>query len=382
MENDKGSVAGICGAGRSDSRPCRLYETRPQGSGGVERRAHLIPMTIEEAKKVLEIEAQGILNLVDRVGPDFEKAVDMILNAKGRVILTGMGKSGLIGRKITATLNSTGTPSLFLHPGEAIHGDLGMVTSEDIVLAISNSGQTTEINTILPILKEMGTKIISFTGALDSPMAEGSDVAIDVGVEREACPMGLAPTASTTAALAMGDALAVALLNRRRFDRNDFRKFHPGGSLGERLATLVKEVMLTDDHIPMVSLGSKLRHAIHEMDSKKIGATLVVDQGQKLMGIITDGDLRRTLLMRENIHDMKVEEVMSPSPKVIGGDQTAAEALGIMELFAITLLVIVDRQKRVKGVVHLHDLLGREEFRVNGGSKHTPRSHCRPDYAA
>jgi arabinose-5-phosphate isomerase len=333
-------------------------------------------MVIEQAREVLKIEAHGILSLVEKVGTEFEKTVELILNARGRVILTGMGKSGLIGRKISSTLNSTGTPSLFLHPAEAIHGDLGMVTPDDIILAISNSGQTSEINAILPILKEMGAKIIAFTGGLNSPMAGHSDVVIDVGVEREACPMGLAPTASTTAALAMGDALAVALINRRRFNRNDFRFFHPGGSLGERLSVKVKEVMLTDDHIPMVPLGSKVRQAIEEIDTKDIGATLVVDKDKKLAGIISDGDLRRALLKQENIQKRFVEDIMSPAPKTIDEEQTAAEALGIMELYEITHLVIVDGHNRVKGIVHLHDLLGRKEFRVNGGISRTTRA-CR-----
>ncbi|MCP4669519.1 MAG: KpsF/GutQ family sugar-phosphate isomerase [Deltaproteobacteria bacterium] len=324
-------------------------------------------MVIEQAKEVLKIEAESILSLIDRVGREFEKAVDMILEAKGRTILTGIGKSGLIGRKIAATLNSTGTPSLFLHPTEAIHGDLGMVTRDNIVIALSNSGQTREINTILPILREMGGKIIAFTGALNSTMAKLSDVVIDVGVEREACAIGLAPTASTTAALAMGDALAVALISRRHFNREDFKKFHPGGSLGERLGVKVREVMLTDDRVPMVPLDAKVERAVQEINAKKIGATLVVDENQKLAGMITDGDLRRALMTKKSILRMRVSEMMSPSPKIIDEDRTAAEALGLMELNAITHLVIVDRQNRVKGVVHLHDLLGREEFRINGG---------------
>lgn len=338
-------------------------------------------MVIEQAREVLKIEAQGILSLVDRVGPEFEKTVEMILKAKGRVILTGMGKSGLVARKIAATLNSTGTPSLFLHPAEAIHGDLGMVTRDDIVLAISNSGQTAEINAILPILKNIGARIIAFSGNLDSPMAKGCDVLIDVGVEREACPMGLAPTASTTAALAMGDALAVALINRRHFSQDDFRRFHPGGGLGNRLGTKVKDVMLTDDHIPMVSAGSSVQQAIEEINAKKIGATLVIDKDKRLIGIICDGDLRRALLKRKSIHKMRVEDIMSPSPKTVDENQTAAEALGIMELYSITHLVNVDRGNRVKGIVHLHDLLGREEFRINGGLGCTPGPDRRTDHS-
>ncbi len=338
-------------------------------------------MLIDQVKEVLEIEAQAIADLADRVGPEFEKAVQMILKAKGRVILTGMGKSGLVGRKISATLNSTGTPSLFLHPAEAIHGDLGMVTKNDVILAISNTGQTSEINNILPIIRKMGTKIIAFTGTLDSPMAAESDVVIDVGVEREACPMGLAPTSSTTAALAMGDALAVVLINARRFDKKDFRKLHPGGGLGERLAITLKEVMFTDDHVPKVVLGSRVEQAIKEIDSKGIGATLVVDGKGKLSGIITDGDLRRILTKRKTIHKLKVEEIMSLAPKTVEEDQTAAEALGIMELYGITHLVILDREKKVKGMVHLHDLLGREEFKLNGSSVSSTGTHRRPHNA-
>jgi arabinose-5-phosphate isomerase len=333
-------------------------------------------MVIDQAKEVLKIEAQSILKLVERIGPEFEDAVDLILNAKGRVILTGMGKSGLIGRKIAATLNSTGTPSLFLHPAEAIHGDLGMVTVDDIVLAVSNSGQTDEVNNILPALKAMGARLMAFTGRIDSPMASVCDIVINVGVEKEACPMGMAPTASTTAALAMGDALAVALMNRRRFNEDDFKKFHPGGSLGERLSINVKQVMLTDDRIPMVPLGSTVQRAIEEINTKGIGATLVIEDDRILAGIISDGDLRRALLKKQNIGEMRVEEIMSPSPKTIDENQTTAEALGVMELCAITHLVIVDSQKRVKGILHLHDILGREKFTVNGGldgSKGTSR---------
>jgi arabinose-5-phosphate isomerase len=330
---------------------------------------------IEEAREVLKIEAESILSLVDRIGAEFEEAVDILFRAKGRIILTGMGKSGLIGRKISATLNSTGTPSMFLHPGEAIHGDLGTVTRDDIVMAISNSGQTREINAILPILKQMGTKIISLTGCVDSPMAVESDIVIDVSVEREACPLGLAPTASTTAALALGDALAVVLINRRRFNRRDFRRFHPGGSLGERLSIKVKEVMLTDDHVPTVLKSTRVQDAIREIDTKKVGATLVVDEEKKLHGIITDGDLRRALIRSKTIHDELAQDIMSGSPKTIGEEQTAAEALALMEVNGITHLVIVDRHHRVRGLVHLHDLLGREEFRIHAGGEGASGPH-------
>jgi arabinose-5-phosphate isomerase len=322
---------------------------------------------IEQVKEVLKIEAQGILDLMDRVGPEFEDAVKMILRAKGRVILTGMGKSGLVGRKISATLNSTGTPSLFMHPAEAIHGDLGMVTKDDIVLAISNSGTTQEINKLLPIIKQMGARIISFTGGLNSPMAKVSDVIIDVGVEREACPMGLAPTTSTTATLAMGDALAVVLIKLRQFSQKDFKRFHPGGNLGDRLTTKVKEVMFTDDNMPVVKAGTLVKEAIMEIDTKGIGATIVVDNENRLLGILTDGDLRRALIRQKDIHTMKVEDVMTVAPKSIDEESSAAEALGVMDLYGITHLVVLDRENKLKGVLHLHDLLGREDFKLNGG---------------
>jgi arabinose-5-phosphate isomerase len=324
-------------------------------------------MIQEQAKDVLKIEAQGILDLIDRVGPEFEKAVQIIIKAKGRIILTGMGKSGLVGRKISSTLSSTGTPSIFLHPAEAIHGDLGMVTRDDVIIALSNGGHTQEINRILPIIKrDMGAKIISLTGDPSSPMARMSDVVINVGVEREACPIQMAPTTSTTAALAMGDAIAVVLMKLRNFNRRDFKKYHPGGSLGERLSTKVREVMFTDDNIPVVSVGTQVYEAIMEMDSKGIGATVVVDGERVVKGILTDGDLRRALMRQNDIHGLKVEEVMTPSPRTIDENLSAAEALGIMELYGITHLIILDRENCLKGIIHLHTLLGREEFRLNG----------------
>lgn len=324
-------------------------------------------MILEQAKDVLKIEAQGILDLIDRVGPEFEKAVQIIIKAKGRIILTGMGKSGLVGRKISSTLSSTGTPSIFLHPAEAIHGDLGMVTRDDVIIALSNGGHTQEINRILPIIKrDMGAKIISLTGDPSSPMARMSDVVINVGVEREACPIQMAPTTSTTAALAMGDAIAVVLMKLRNFNRKDFKKYHPGGSLGERLSTKVREVMFTDDNIPVVSAGTQVYEAIIEMDSKGIGAAVIVDGERIVKGILTDGDLRRALMRQNDIHGLKVEEVMTPSPRTIDENLSAAEALGIMELYGITHLIILDRENRLKGIIHLHTLLGREEFRLNG----------------
>ncbi len=329
-------------------------------------------MIIEQAREVLKIEAQGILDLIDRIGPEFEKAVQIIVKSRGRVIITGMGKSGLVGRKISATMSSTGTPSIFMHPAEALHGDLGMVTREDVVLAISNGGHTQEINKILPMIKkDMGAKIISFTGNVESPMARMSDAVIDVKVEREACPITMAPTTSTTAALAMGDAMAVVLMKLRRFGQKDFKRFHPGGTLGERLGTRVREVMFTGDNVPVVKTGTKVYDAIMEIDSKGIGVTVVVDDEKRVQGILTDGDLRRALMTQESIYSLIVDDVMTLSPRGIDENMSAAEALGIMELYQITHLVIIDEEKRLKGILHLHDILGKEEFRLNGGLQST-----------
>jgi arabinose-5-phosphate isomerase len=333
-------------------------------------------MILEQAREVLKIEARSILALAKRIGPDFERGIEMILASKGRVIVTGIGKSGLVGRKIAATLNSTGTLSVFLHPAEAIHGDLGMVSSTDVILAISNSGRTSEINTILPILREMGAKIIGLIGRPDSPMAGFCHVVIDVGVEREACPMGLAPTASTTATLAMGDAIAVVLLSRRHFKQEDFRRFHPGGSLGERLATKVREIMFVGDNLPVVKDQSLVEEALNEINNKGIGACLVVSEDMSLEGIITDGDIRRAVLDTPFIHKKKACEIMSPRPKTIDENQTMAEALALMELHEITHLAILDRMGKVKGIVHLHDILGREAFRLNGGFQFAAGSDC------
>jgi arabinose-5-phosphate isomerase len=321
---------------------------------------------IQQAREVLQIEAQGVLDLIERIGPEFEQAVEMILNSKGRVIFTGIGKSGIVGRKIMATLNSTGTPSLFLHPVEAVHGDLGVVTADDIVIAISNSGYTKELVNILPILKNLGVKLIAFCGDPESPLAKESHLFINVGVEREACPLGLAPTTSTTAALAMGDALAVVLINRKQFNRKDFKRFHPGGSLGDRLSIKIKEVMFTGDRIPLVALDQTVRETIFEIDKKKLGASLVVDNSLVLLGIVTDGDIRRALLHWKDIMELKVAKIMSKSPKMIDEEKNVSEAITLMEHNAITVLPVVDKIKRVKGIVHLHGLLGGKELRLNG----------------
>jgi len=318
-------------------------------------------MSIEQAKKVLRIEADAIARLIDRLDENFDMAVDLIMNCKGRVVVTGMGKSGHIANKIAATLASTGTPALFLHPAEGIHGDLGMVTKGDLVIALSNSGETEELSRMLPSLKRIGIKIIALTGNLESTLARNSDVVIYVGVKEEACPLGLAPTASTTATLAMGDALAVVLLNRKGFREEDFACFHPGGSLGKRLLLRVRDIMHTGDAVPKVSVDTLIKDAIYEISSKKMGVTAVLDLAGKLLGVISDGDLRRwmerTEKTGENLLAKKAREIMTKDPKVIAKDALAAEAMAIMENSSITCLMILDADRRPEGVIHLHDLL-------------------------
>jgi arabinose-5-phosphate isomerase len=315
----------------------------------------------EQAKKVLRIEAAAVAALIDRIDESFERAVELILKCKGRVVVTGMGKSGLIGKKIAATLASTGTPALFLHPAEGIHGDLGMVTRGDAVIALSNSGETEELSRMLPSLKRLGIRIIALTGNSESTLANNSDVVINVGVKEEACPLGLAPTASTTAALAMGDALAVALLDQRGFREEDFACFHPGGTLGKKLLLRVRDLMHTGNEVPVVSETTLIKDAIYEISSKKMGVTAVVSADGKLTGVISDGDLRRwmekTEKTGENLLAKKTEEIMTRHPKVANKDSLAAEAVAIMEKHAITCLIVTDSLARPEGVIHLHDLL-------------------------
>ncbi|MBW2090765.1 MAG: KpsF/GutQ family sugar-phosphate isomerase [Deltaproteobacteria bacterium] len=321
-------------------------------------------MVIKEAQEVLRIEAEGILALIDRIGPEFTEAVELIYNSNGRVIVTGIGKSGIVGRKIAATLNSTGTPALSLHPVEALHGDLGMVTSSDILLALSHSGET-EVNEIVPIVRAQGVKVIAMTGNMESTLARNADLILDVGVAREACPLGLAPTASTTAATAMGDALAVALINRRQFNSDDFKRFHPGGNLGERLSLQVKEVMTTGPRVPSVNGQTLLSDALPVMNESKLGVLLVVDGKNKLKGIFTDGDLRRCLTKYENVRQLKMLKIMTRKPKAISENYLAVEALEIMQKHEITILPIVESSGKLKGVVHLHALLGKGKFKFD-----------------
>ncbi len=318
---------------------------------------------LDLAREVLTIEAEGLTTLIAKLDDSFVQAVDLIYQAKGRVIVTGVGKSGIVARKLVATFNSTGTPALFLHPVEAMHGDLGMVSAADVVLALSYSGETRELTILIPSLERLSAPLIAMTGRLDSTLGRLARVAIDTGVPREACPLGLAPTASTTAMLAMGDALAVVLLTKRGFQASDFQRFHPGGSLGERLTLAISEVMLTGERVPLTALSHPLALAIEEMDAKRLGVTLVVDGRGTLKGIITDGDLRRALKKWGNLQDKKVKEVMTPKPRNIGPGALASQALELMEHQAITVLPVVDEAQKVLGIVHLHDLLGRGDFK-------------------
>ncbi len=320
-------------------------------------------MPIQQAKKVLKIEAEGILSLIDRLGPDFEMAIDLIMACPSRVILSGIGKSGIIGQKIAATLNSTGTSSFFLHPVEAMHGDLGTVDPRDVVVAISNSGETAELNILLASLKTRSIKIIGMTGKTDSSLARHADAVLDVSVAKEACTLGLAPTASTTAALAMGDALAMVLLDRKKFRVSDFRRNHPGGSLGERLKVNVSAVMLTGAHIPQVTPSASLRETIAVLNKKNLGAVLIIDEQEKVVGIITDGDIRRLVAKTADLDRRQAAEDMTPMPKTIKENLLAADALSIMQQHEITILPVTDRHDRLTGILHLHDLLGKGEFR-------------------
>lgn len=320
-------------------------------------------MSIQEAQKVFLIEEQGLAAVRERIGEEFEKAVDMLFHCSSRVVITGIGKSGIIGQKIAATLNSTGTPSFFLHPVEAMHGDLGMVMPTDVVIAISYSGGTTELNGLMGSLQKRGVAIIAMTGGLHSILAEAADLVLDIGVPMEACPLGLAPTASTTATLAMGDALAVVLLQKKHFLAADFRKNHPGGSLGERLKVKVREVMLTGDAVPRVNGEAPAAKAIEVLNEKNIGAVLIMGAGEKILGIVTDGDVRRSIVENKVLATLRAVDIMTPDPVAIDGSMLAADALSIMQRHEITVLPIVKEGGGLAGILHLHDLLGKGEFR-------------------
>lgn len=321
-------------------------------------------MSISEAKEVVRIEAEALMSMLEQIDGEFDKAVDLIMNCPSRVIITGIGKSGIIGQKISATLNSTGTSSFFLHPVEAMHGDLGIVDANDIILAISYSGETSELKLLLPTFASRGNKLIALTGNLDSSLAKAADAVLNAKVPREACPMGLAPTASTTASLAMGDALAVVLLNKKQFKESDFRRNHPGGSLGERLKAKVSEVMLTGEAIPLISKQTQLTEAINILNTRNLGAVIMVDEKNHSIGILTDGDIRRLVVKLASLKDKSALEVMTASPKTIREDRLAADALSIMQRHEVTILPVVNTENEVIGILHLQDLLGKGEFRV------------------
>jgi len=307
------------------------------------------------AREVLRVEAHAVAALVDRVDADFQRAVDLLLACTGRVVVGGVGKSGHIGRKIAATLASTGTPALFVHAAEAAHGDLGMVTSRDVFLGMSYSGETAELLTIVPVIKRDGVPMIAMTGNAGSSLARHADVHLSVYVEKEACPLNLAPTSSTTAMLALGDALAIACLDARGFSSEDFARSHPGGALGRRLLTRVSDIMRTGDAVPRVPLGASVMEAVHEITAKKIGMTAVVDDGGHAAGIFTEGDLRRLLERVGDVRTLRVADVMTPAPLSIGPGALAAEAARILDSTLRNQLLVVD-QGRLVGALHLHDL--------------------------
>ncbi len=312
------------------------------------------------ARKVLQTEADAILALIDRLDDRFDLAIRILMECRGRVIVTGMGKSGIICRKIAATLSSTGTPAFFLHPAEAIHGDLGVIQADDVVVALSNSGETDELVRLLETIKRLGARLITITGNCVSTLAEASDVALDCHVSEEACPMNLVPTASTTAALALGDALAMTLLVAKGFREEDFASLHPGGKLGKRLMR-AGQLMHAGDKAPIVTTTTPMQEVVHEMSRKGLGMTCVVDAG-RLAGIITDGDLRRHMSASVNLLDLTAADVMTRNPVTIDRTTLAAEVLNILEQRKITSIVVVDGNQRVEGVVHLHDLWRTEMF--------------------
>ena len=311
---------------------------------------------LERAREVLEIEAEAVARLKDRLNGDFAEAVHLIVNCKGRIVVTGMGKSGAVARKIAGTLASTGSPAMFLHPAEGVHGDLGMVTSQDVVIALSNSGETDELNAILPVLKRIGAKMIGLVGRMDSTVAKASDVALDVSVEKEACPLGLAPTASTTAAMALGDALALCVMEERKFTVEDYAVLHPAGTIGRRLTLTVADVMRTDDRLAVVPDTQLVRDVLFAITKAGAGAAVVVDKDGRVAGLITDGDVRRHMLADEACLSRAAAEIMTRNPHVIAPDQFATEGLRILELFKIGEIPVLDSDRRPVGMLMLKDL--------------------------
>jgi arabinose-5-phosphate isomerase len=312
------------------------------------------------ARDVLDIEADAVRGLRDRLDGSFVGAVDLILSCRGRVVVSGIGKSGHIGRKLAATLASTGTPAFFVHPAEASHGDLGMVTADDVFVALSNSGESEELVSILPLVKRLGAKLVAMTGRPASTLAKLSDVHLYAGVEKEACPLNLAPTASTTAALALGDALAVAVLDARGFGADDFARSHPGGALGRRLLTYVRDVMRTGDQVPFVHEAATVRDALFQITAKRLGMTAIVDQDACVTGIFTDGDLRRVLEKDGDFRNLPIAAVMTKGPRTIGPDQLAVEAVELMERYRINQLLVVDAAGKLVGALNMHDLFSKK----------------------
>lgn len=314
-------------------------------------------LTIQKAKEVIRVEAEAVAALSSRIGATFVNAVELIFECKGRVIVTGVGKSGLVARKIAATLASTGTAAFFIHAAEGLHGDLGVVREEDVILIVTKSGETNEITGLIPQLKNIGVKLITITGTLDTALTKVSDIVLDASVKEEACPHDLAPTASSTAALVLGDALAVALLERRGFTMEDFASIHPGGNLGKKLLTRMEDLMYTGEQIPIMNEDSLFKDVILEMNRKRFGAVCIVDDKGKLKGIITEGDLRREIEKGEAILQSKASLMMSTEPKVVSSRTLATEALAILEEHNILQIITVDKEQKPIGMVHLHDLL-------------------------
>jgi arabinose-5-phosphate isomerase len=312
---------------------------------------------IAKAKNVIRIEAEAVSKLESRINSSFVEAVETIYKSKGRTIVTGMGKSGIIARKIVATMNSTGTPAIFLHASDAVHGDLGIVRKEDVVVCISKSGDTPEVQQLIPMFKRIGVPIISLVGNVNSKLAQSSEIVLDASVTEEACPLDLAPTASTAVSLALGDALAIALLDQREFSVEEFAMYHPGGNLGKRLILKIEEIMISGDSVPRVKLSTPLKDVIIEITSKRLGATCVVGEDGKLKGVVTDGDLRRMLQKTTDVANLTAESVMTKNPKVIRDHSLAAIAIQEMESFNITQLIVVDGSYKPVGMVHLHDLV-------------------------
>ncbi len=312
---------------------------------------------IESAKEVFEIEGKSVLELANRIQENFVKAIDILYACKGRVVVSGMGKSGLVGRKIAATLSSTGTPSYFLHPAESTHGDSGILTKDDVVIAISNSGETEELLKLLPIIKRIGIPMIGIVGREVSTLGDKSDVVLDVSVEKEACPLNKAPTASTTATLAMGDALAVCLLKKRGFTAEDFLLFHPSGSLGKGFLYTIKELMHSDCELPVIKADDKFTDAIKIITEKRLGIGVVTDEKGKTVGVVSDGDIRRAIMKNADADSLLVKNVMNSNPKYIEEKDLAAKGLQMMEKYSITSLLVNDENGKPKGIIHIHDLL-------------------------